>query len=262
MRSTHANVNGKVIKLAKYASMGSALCFPIESMVFTTLVFLGIQKVYPTLRPWDIVNNFQGLVRIYGDDIVVPVRAAQSVVQTLEAYGLRVNDTKSFWTGMYRESCGKEYFAGVDVTIAKLRHVLPDVQKPIAGQEQEIVSSVAFRNNLYNKGYFETAEWLDTILSKVLKGHYPVVASTSPILGRINSSGLYEVHRNNANTQDPLVKGWRVSSRIPASKLDGYGALVKTLGKRSELPIFDPQHLQKAGRPRALRIKLGYARPY
>jgi hypothetical protein len=262
MRSTHADVDGKVIKLAKYASMGSALCFPVESMVFTTLVFLGISKVYPTIRPWNLLKEFRGLVRVYGDDIVVPVRAAQSVVKTLEAFGLRVNNTKSFWTGMYRESCGKEYYHGCDVTIAKVRRMLPDRQKPIAGQEEEIISTVALRNNLYYRGYYQTASWLDKLLEKVLNGHYPVVNSTSPILGRVNQVNVYDVHRMDPNTQVPLVKGYRVVNRIPSSKLDGYGALVKTLGKRSELPIFDPKHLQQAGRPRVLRIKLGYARPY
>jgi hypothetical protein len=262
MRSTHANVNGKVIRLAKYASMGSALCFPIESIIFTILVFIGIQKVYPTVRPSDLLKEFDGLVRVYGDDIVVPVRAAQSVVRTLKAYGLRVNSTKSFWTGMYRESCGKEYFAGFDVTIAKVRTELPSTRKPIAGQEREIVSTVALRNNLYSRGYYETAIWLDSILEKVLHGHYPIVLETSPILGRVNHDGIYDVHKIHPDLQTPLVKGYRVSTRIPSSKIDGYGALVKVLGRRSENPIFDPKHLQQAGRPRALRIKLGYGKSY
>jgi len=262
MRSPQANVSGKIIDLAKYASMGSALCFPIESIIFTILVFIGLQKVYPTIRPANLVKEFAGLVRVYGDDIVVPIRAAQSVVKTLEAYGLRVNNTKSFWTGMYRESCGKEYFAGFDITIAKVRTELPSTRKPIAGQEREIVSTVALRNNLYKRGYHDTASWLDSILGKCLNGHYPMVLETSPILGRVDFAGTYSVDKMHPDLQTPLVKGYRVSSRIPSSKLDGYGALVKTLGKRSEDPIYDPQHLQQAGRPRALRIKLGYAKPY
>jgi hypothetical protein len=263
MRSTHAVVEGHgLIALAKYASMGSALCFPVESMIFTILTFIGLHEAYPTIRPWNLVKEFQGLVRIYGDDIIVPVRAAQSVVRTLESFGMRVNGTKSFWTGMYRESCGKEYFCGIDVTIAKARTELPSTQKPIAGQEREIVSTVALRNNLYSKGYHQVASWLDSLLEKVLNGHYPKVLSTSPILGRVDGDEVYDLHRVHPELHHPLVKGYRVSVRTPSSKLDGYGALVKTLGKRSELPIFDPRHLQQAGRPRALRIKLGYARPF
>nr|QDH89015.1 MAG: RNA-dependent RNA polymerase [Leviviridae sp.] len=262
MRSPQASVLGKVLDLSKYASMGSALCFPIESIIFTILVFIGLRRVYPTIRPENLIKEFSGLVRVYGDDIVVPVRAAQSVVQTLQAYGLRVNNTKSFWTGMYRESCGKEYFAGLDVTIAKVKHVLPSTRKPITGQEQEIVSTVALRNNLYKRGYHDTAKWLDTILEKCLHGNYPIVLDSSPILGRVNSVDLYQVDRIHPDLQVPLVKGYRVSSHSPSSKLDGYGALVKTLGNRSDDPIFDPQHLLRAGRPRALRIKLGYGKPF
>jgi hypothetical protein len=43
-RSRKADVPGHgVIRLAKFASMGSALCFPMEAMVFLTVIFLGIQ---------------------------------------------------------------------------------------------------------------------------------------------------------------------------------------------------------------------------
>ena len=43
VRSTKADVPGQgVIPLSKFASMGSALCFPMEAMVFVTIVFAAI----------------------------------------------------------------------------------------------------------------------------------------------------------------------------------------------------------------------------
>jgi hypothetical protein len=41
-RSRKADVLGKTYRLAKFASMGSALCFPVEAMVFATIIFCGI----------------------------------------------------------------------------------------------------------------------------------------------------------------------------------------------------------------------------
>jgi hypothetical protein len=43
-RSRSADVNGKVVRLTKFASMGSALTFPIEAMVFSTIVYMGIAQ--------------------------------------------------------------------------------------------------------------------------------------------------------------------------------------------------------------------------
>jgi len=44
-RSERASVPGNgILSLSKFASMGSALCFPIEAMVFLTIIFLAIEK--------------------------------------------------------------------------------------------------------------------------------------------------------------------------------------------------------------------------
>nr|QDH89759.1 MAG: RNA-dependent RNA polymerase [Leviviridae sp.] len=101
--------------------MGSALCFPMEAMVFTTLIFLGIQRsLNKPLYPRDL-KRYVGSVRVYGDDLIVPVDQVPSVVRTLEHFGARVGSDKSFWTGKFRESCGREYFNGHDVSITRVR---------------------------------------------------------------------------------------------------------------------------------------------
>nr|QDH86528.1 MAG: hypothetical protein H1RhizoLitter3877_000004 [Leviviridae sp.] len=59
--------------------------------------------------------------------------------------------------------------------------------------------------------------------------------------------------------QIPLVKGFVVSSRLPVSKLEGPGALVKFFIKAGDLPIFNEDHLIRAGRPVSVDIKTRWA---
>lgn len=256
-RSRRADVPGHgVIRLAKFASMGSALCFPVEAMVFLTIVFLGIEESLnrPLCRK-DIIS-FRHSVRIYGDDIIIPVDHVHSVVAALEHFGARVNRGKSFWNGKFRESCGKEYFNGHDITIVKVRQLLP-TQRTNA---TEVISTVKARNLLYWAGYWQTAKYLDGLVERVIK-HYPLVTSTSPVLGRESCLG-YETQGITTSTHAPFVKGYVVVSKSPVNELDDHPALLKYLLKRSALPFFDEDHLKRSGRPHAVHIKLRKASPF
>jgi len=141
-RSRRAVVPGHgVIRLAKYASMGSALCFPVEAMVFTTLIFLGIQRSLNKPLCRKDLHGFSDSVRVYGDDLIVPVDHVTPVVRMLEYFGSRVGTSKSFWTGKFRESCGREYFNGHDVSITRVRQAFPTRQQDVA-EVESLVSLV------------------------------------------------------------------------------------------------------------------------
>ncbi len=260
-RSEMASLDDKTIVLSKFASMGSALCFPIESIVFTTIVFLGLRKAYPQVPPKTLVRRFLGQVRVYGDDIIVPARAARSVVLYLEAFGLRVNKSKSFWSGYFRESCGEDFYAGISVSYTKCRHEFPNPQKAPSEQVREIASLVSLRNNLFLRGYHETAEWCDGTILKCLDGIFPYGNLSSSGLVRYSFDG-FEVQKWDNELSMPLVKAWVVSSASPRSYGGDLGSLVKTLSKTSGFPNPDPQHLYRAGRPSSLRIKKRWVRPF
>jgi hypothetical protein len=244
-----------VIPLSKFASMGSALCFPIEAMVFLTIVFCGIQNQHSQRLTDSEILSLKGKVRVYGDDIVVPSEYVHSVMSALESYGLRVNSNKSFWTGRFRESCGKDYYAGSDVTIVRIRKVFPSSRSNVAS----VISLVATRNQFYNAGYWSTARFLDEYLGAIL-GYFPIVEESSQILGRVSwlEAEAEAVHRD---LQVPLVKGWMKVARPPASPLDGLGALQKFFLKGAFEPL-EEGHLERYGRPDAVNIKLGLAPPY
>lgn len=255
-RSTKAEVpNHGVVPLVKFASMGSALCFPIEAMVFTTVVFLGIQQALNRPLTRRDISSFRGRVRVYGDDIIVPAHYARAVVESLEHFGFRVNTSKSFWASAFRESCGKEYFDGHDVTVVRCRSFAPESRSDVS----ELVSWVDMRNQFYKAGLWSTARLLDQWLTKVIP--LPTVGESSPALGRHSFLG-YEIQRLDPYTHSPQVKAWKVSAVSPINEIDGYDALLKFFLKRGSDPTADVKHLERSGRPVRVDIKYGWVVSY
>jgi len=257
-RSELASVPGHgILSLSKFASMGSALCFPTEAMVFFIMILRGIEKE----RGYHFTNrseliDFIGKVRVYGDDIVVPYDYVHSVVDSLEHFGAKVNRRKSFWTGRFRESCGKEYYDGHDVSIVKVRREFPSRRQCVA----ETMSLVSLRNQLYLAGCWETCAWLDEMLRKLL-GVFPCIESTSSALGRVSFLG-YLTEKEHEHLHVPLVKACVMSSRSPKDNLDGRSALLKYFLKRGDSPRYDEGHLERAGRPRIAYIKTRWVTPF
>jgi len=271
-RSRKADVPGHgVIRLAKFASMGSALCFPIEAMVFLTIIFIGIERELSAPLSCEVVaKHYRKQVRVFGDDIIVPVDNVLSVVSELTAFGQKVNASKSYWTGKFRESCGREYYDGNDVSIVKIRQLLPTRRQSAAGGSivgfaNEVISAVSTRNQLYWAGLWKSAGWLDNYLGKLLK-EFPNVAPTSPVLGRESALG-YQFQKLDPYTHSPLVKGFYVHAEPPPDPLEGSGALLKCLLRLRNWDAFDvasvdDEHLERSGRPEHVNIKLGWRSPF
>jgi hypothetical protein len=257
-RSSKASVPGfGVIPLSKFASMGSALCFPIEAMVFLTVVYMGIEKELKRHVTRGDIVAMSGKVRVYGDDIIVPTDYVRSVIDSLELFGFKVNVNKSFWNGKFRESCGGDYYDGQDVGIVKVRRVMPSSRNDVS----EVVSLVELRNLFYSRGMWSTAKHLDKTIGKVLP-YFPIVESTSPLLGRISFSFGYAGERECPNLHRPLVRGYVARSTIPSSQATGIGSLLKCLLKQGREPFADSKHLERQGRPETVDIKLRWMTPY
>jgi hypothetical protein len=93
------------VPLLKHAPMGSATCFPVMALVIWAL----IKAAHFARRAPQVY--------VYGDDIICSTDESQSVMDLLESVGFAVNRGKSFYTATpFRESCGKEYWDGSDVT--------------------------------------------------------------------------------------------------------------------------------------------------
>lgn len=254
-RSRSADVRGHgVIRLAKFASMGSALCFPIEAMVFLAVVFLGIQDAHRSRLTRKDIQSYAGRVRVYGDDIIVPIDALDAVLARLTAFGLKVNRDKSFWNGKFRESCGRDYYNGADVTPVRVSHVIPSGRHDV----REVISFVALRNRLYAAGFWRAARWCDDRIPPLLGGRYPAVGPESPVIGRLSFLG-HDTERMSPSLHRPEVRGWCATPELPSSTCTGEGALMKWFLKRGDEPFADRKHLERTGRPKSARIRLRWA---
>lgn len=257
-RSTRADVPGHgVITLAKFASMGSAVCFPVEALVFCTIVMTAIARSSENrgVPLSTVIKQSVGQVRVYGDDIIVPSRYAPSVVSLLETSGLKVNRRKSFWTGRFRESCGKDFYAGVDVSVVRCRDYLPRSRS----ESNRVVSAVSLRNQLAGWGYDEAVDYLDRRITAVIP--FPWIKSVdSPVLGRVDPSRVV-IEKMDPRLHIPLVRGVAPKPILPISRLDGMGALMKFFLKRSENPL-EEGHLRRAGRSVSVTLKTRWAPPF
>nr|UJQ84959.1 MAG: hypothetical protein 3 [Leviviridae sp.] len=255
-------VQTAVKTLSKFASMGSALTFPLEAMVFVTIIFVALGRVEGRRLSRGQIAQYRGRVRVYGDDIIVPAESAPLVATTLELFGLSVNTHKSFWNGKFRESCGKEFYDGADVSIVRVRREFPSPQRDGWRREQalNLISLINLRNRFYYAGLWSTAGWLDSWIEPMVR-YYPTVSPTSPVLGRCSMLG-YETQRLSTRTHAPQVKGYVLSTVTPRDHLEGYGALMKWFLKRGEEPFANRDHLERHGRPDAVSIKLRWSQPF
>lgn len=106
---THASrlPSGEVVNLQKFSAMGNGFTFELESLIFWALCSSVCTRTV----------GREGLrASVYGDDIVVTVDDFDAVVDILQFSGFSVNKKKTYASGPYRESCGKHYFHGRDVT--------------------------------------------------------------------------------------------------------------------------------------------------
>jgi hypothetical protein len=245
-----------VVPLTKFASMGSALTFPVEAMVFLAIIFdaIGNQRNNPLSRK-EIIS-FSGKVRVYGDDIIVPVEYAGAVVENLEAFGFKVNHSKSFWTGKFRESCGEEFYSGVHVGLTRVRNLLPTTRR----DSREVISAFSLSNQLYKAGMWRSANYIANYLSR-LNVPTPVIGENSPALGLHSFQG-YSPEGVCPRLQRPVVRALRPSAPIPRNAISGVFALQKVLLTSGAEPSIDSRHLENSGRPLAVDTKQGWVVAY
>ncbi len=172
VRSGQADLpSGRRITLHKYASMGSATCFPVEAMVFYTIVQSAMHQQDGRRPSSRSIAHYSRSIDIYGDDIIVPVDYTDAVVHNLEAYGLRVNVNKSFRNSLFRESCGADYYNGEPVRPVYARELAPDdVRRWTANQ---VASWTATANQFYKAGQWKMAQVLREMLESVLRSTIP-----------------------------------------------------------------------------------------
>ena len=98
--------DGSLVDYQKVSSMGNGFTFELESLIFWALCSSVISLLRPASRR----------LAVYGDDLLVSVEISHTVLWLLSYVGFTPNMKKTFVKGPFRESCGKHYFQGIDVT--------------------------------------------------------------------------------------------------------------------------------------------------
>lgn len=248
-RSEKANLpGGDSIPLRKFASMGSALTFPFETMVFFAICFMGMRRDATGLFIHHLVGSFS----VYGDDIVVPTKWMSSVIEELESFGLKANRHKSFGRSFFRESCGGDYYRGDKVNPVRIRSSIPGDTRCVP---ETIVRSVDLHNRLYNTGYFKSAQTLrEIILSETFVPYGPIGSSGVSLWTTDNSRVVW---RFNKSLHRPEFRALIPKNKKPSDLLSGWGALRKYFLMRGSYPL-EEGHLKRDGRSQCVELNIGW----
>jgi len=142
-RSTHTILpSGRVLKLKKFAPMGSALCFPIETIIFALCCEVARRRCGI------------GTYRVYGDDIIIDSRIVDTLSGILNTLRFKVNVTKSFRNvlprGNFREACGGEYLDGINVAPFRLPRKFKGENRLTNCHPDSIASYISLANTAFD----------------------------------------------------------------------------------------------------------------
>jgi len=132
-----------------FATMGSALCFPVQTIVFWALS-RGTIDAHKRKQSAYVGKEE---IRVFGDDIIVPKWIASRLCDVLTACGMKVNPDKTCISSFVRESCGEWVYAGKTNRILK-----PKV--PHIKSIKEWTAVIDYADGFFEKGYHHLATLL------------------------------------------------------------------------------------------------------
>lgn len=114
--------DGENIVYSKISSMGNGYTFVLESAIFAAVVFAAYKM---RSQPLYFGQN----AAVFGDDIIVRSDMYDDVKHCLEVCGFQLNTDKSFNSGPVRESCGTDWFEGLNIRPVFLKQPPSDQQE-------------------------------------------------------------------------------------------------------------------------------------
>ncbi|DAD52326.1 RNA-directed RNA polymerase [ssRNA phage SRR6960803_14] len=224
--------DGRKVSLVKFASMGSALCFPVESMYHYVLCIMGGLKAENLQCNTRNILRLSRRVTVFGDDLIVPSKWRADVETVLASVRCVVNTKKSFSLGYFRESCGVDAYKGSIVTPVYIRTRPP---KNVS-DASELVSYVATANLFYRKGYWKTAQFMRDIVEDIL-GPLPHVGNKASVIGWTSFQGHFTFSKWNADLHRFEVRGYVPKISRRRDQLDGADRLMKFFLTRRDEPV-------------------------
>lgn len=218
--------DGSLVQMKKFAPMGSAVCFPVEALVFFALSVSSL--IHYTDTP---LRKAVSQVYVYGDDIICHTANHGVIGSTLELFGLKLNRDKCCVAGPFKESCGMDAFYGASVTPVRVRTTWSHVRKSSA-----LSSYVALHNAMYDRGWYNSAEYILEQIQLIWKWTIPVVSDRN--IGciafvredtpRFNERGRWKI-RYNRILQRREIQGLSNQAHTIMSESVGWSLLLRVI---------------------------------
>jgi hypothetical protein len=187
------------------STAGHTLTFRHESIVYKAGGKVGA-KLHAALVPDDGQLPFSWA---FGDDLIVNSHAYDSVVYVLTRLGLKINGSKSFATGSYRESCGKDYIDGVDVTSVYFPRF------PIIG-EVTANGKISLGSHTYRDEYRGKLQNSFSMLVDLEKKLYPLSYNAAQVVAQVVRKAYPSVTQSVPGTVCEDLWGPVDTGKIPA----------------------------------------------
>lgn len=117
LRCVSGSFGDSYVRWQKFSSMGNGFTFELESLLFWAIADACCEAS-------DVDNRN---VSVFGDDVIIPEVVLPLFRSICEFCGFTINDSKSFSTGHFRESCGVHYWDGFNCQPYFLRKEIIDV---------------------------------------------------------------------------------------------------------------------------------------
>jgi len=188
--------SGRVVSMRKFAPMGSALCFPIETLIFACIAECTLRYVHAVSG----ISDYQ--YRVYGDDIIIPDHCFYDLEHFLRWCGFRINASKSYGGNFrFRESCGCDAYDGVDVTCMKIGRRFAAGQ--VASKSPSLFAGIVRMANVAHVYGFESLRWY--LVDKLINGTHLI-----PLFSGDPDVGLYSPQPTNHRLPHRQNRNWQV----------------------------------------------------
>ena len=113
--------NGAICTLRKVSSMGNGFTFELETLIFYALCLSVIDHCAG--------KDTDRQCTVFGDDIIIASELVPALQEVLSYFGFTMNSKKTHSESPFRESCGKHFFHGTDVTPFYVRDRIDSVHR-------------------------------------------------------------------------------------------------------------------------------------
>lgn len=237
-----------LIKLRKFSTMGSAVTFPIESIVFCMIGLAAILFTegcrQPSLRA---LKTCKDKLRIFGDDIIVTSKAWDNMNRVLTLLLFKVNYRKTFSKGNFRESCGVDAFKGVNITPVRVNATFE------SDSPESVLSSIELSNHFHVNGLWKAAQYVKETIDPSNILAIRRIGSGSVGFDSFCGASIGE-NRYDDNTNQFMAKTLVFNSKTDVNATDGMSCFIQWA---TEQPSKEGSWSSGSRTPRQLKMRLG-----